>query len=118
MFINFSNHSSEMWSIEQKKESEIYGDIMDIGFPNVSPYADSSEIEQLAEMCVDDIMKNNPSCVMCQGEFTLSYHVIKKLKEKDVKVVAACSERLVSETSVNGKSEKQVIFRFVKYREY
>lgn len=118
MFINFSNHPSEMWSIEQKKESEIYGDIIDITFPNVSPYADSCEIEKMSEKCVNDIMKNNPECVMCQGEFTLSYQVIKKLKEKGVKVVAACSERVVSEISVNGKSEKKSVFRFVKYREY
>lgn len=37
MFINFTNHSSEKWSGEQRMAAERYGEIVDIPFPSVPP---------------------------------------------------------------------------------
>ena len=33
MFVNFSNHPSSLWSENQRKEAEKYGEIVDLKFP-------------------------------------------------------------------------------------
>ena len=37
MFVNFSNHPSSLWSENQRKEAEKYGEIVDLKFPSVNP---------------------------------------------------------------------------------
>lgn len=49
MFINLSNHALQNWSTKQKEEAEKYGELIDLPFPNISPYADSVEIDRLVE---------------------------------------------------------------------
>ena len=49
MFINLSNHALQNWSLKQKEEAEKYGELIDLPFPNISPYADSVEIDRLVE---------------------------------------------------------------------
>ncbi len=55
---------------------------------------------------------------MCQGEFCLSYHVIERLKKAGVRVVAACSERVVEEVYGKTGTEKKSVFQFIQFREY
>lgn len=38
VFINFSNHPSNIWSKKQLEETRQYGEIIDIHFPNIEPY--------------------------------------------------------------------------------
>ena len=71
-------------------------------------------IEELAEVYVEKILQHTPRAVLCQGEFCVAYQVIRKLKEKNIKVLAACSQRCVRE---NG-NKKEVVFNFVRFREY
>ena len=95
-------------------QAEEYGSIVDIPFPVVNPKGDTEYIVQLANDCVEKIMRQQPRAVLCQGEFSLAFHVITELKKRNVKVLAACSERSV-ETNGN---KKQVIFEFEQFREY
>ena len=118
MFINFSNHPSKNWSKEQTEQAQQYGKILDIPFPNVPPTYTKSQISTMAKKCVGDILEKNPKCVLCQGEFSLAYTVINLLKERDIKVVTACSERNVTEIITDGKYSKPVVFEFVGFREY
>lgn len=118
-FVNFSNHASDHWSKKQILEAEKWGDIMDIPFPNVEPKASKEEVMALAQGCVEEIMTYQPSAVMCQGEFTLAYMVISLLKQRNVTVVAACSQRVTTETYINDhETQKCTVFEFVKFREY
>ena len=56
---------------------------------------------------------------MCQGEMTLTYQLVKLFKEKELTVLAACSERKISETILpDGTYQKKAVFQFVKFREY
>lgn len=55
-----------------------------------------------------------PRAVLCQGEFCLAYQVITKLRKKGIKVLAACSERIVREAG----QRKEVQFVFRQFREY
>lgn len=91
-----------------------YGEIIDIPFPSVSPQGDESYIDRLAGQYVKQILSLYPCAVLCQGEFCLAYQVITKLREKGIKVLAACSERIVKEAG----QRKEVIFVFGQFREY
>ena len=112
--MNFSNHPSEKWDTKQLNEARKYGDIVDIPFPAVDPSVPSDMIREMADWYTDAILSKNPSCVLCQGEFTLCFHVIEKLNRAGVKVVAACSKRIVSEED----NIKLVEFSFECFREY
>lgn len=110
---------SVTWSIEQEQAAFKYGPIIDMHFPNVDPNASEYEILELADEYYERVMALSPDCVMCSGEFTLSYALISRFLKNGVKVVAACSERVVNEkTDKNGCAHKETIFKFVKFREF
>ena len=119
MFINCSNHDSKHWSEKQLSEAHKWGEILDYPFPNVNPYADEEEIEKLAQRVVNELVSINPAVVMCQGEFTLTYHVVSRLKELKIPVLSACSERKTIEYQDEDKKTRKIAeFSFVKFREY
>lgn len=118
MFINFTNHPSSHWDKKQRQEAEYFGEIVDEPFPEISPMATSEEIKNIAKQYAQKIIDKEPNCVLCQGEFGITYHVVSILLQHGIKVVAACSERQVKEVYRNGCTEKTVVFEFVQYREY
>ena len=119
MFLNYSNHNSKMWSMEQRNAAEQWGEIVDYPFPNVSAIANDIEISNQAEHIVDEILKMQPSAVMCQGESTLTYSIVSKLLKNEIPVLAACSERKAEEVVLeDGSVQKKTIFQFVKFRKY
>ena len=118
MFINFTNHASSMWSDYQIQEAAKYGEIVDIPFPAVEPDWSKELIQATADKYIERIVSKKPDCVLCQGEFCLSFAVIKGLKARGLKVVAACSKRDVEEVSTNKDTKKISRFVFVQFREY
>lgn len=119
MFVNYSNHPSAFWGDLQKKEAEKWGELKDLPFPSVDPEAEEEDIEKIAEKEVEKICGMKPRAVLCQGEFTLAFSVITKLKKRGITVVAACSKREAIEQVIRGNEvKKESIFLFVKFREY
>lgn len=114
IFINFTNHPSHLWDEKQRKASMVYGDIIDLPFPAVDACADEAKICELRDELVSTIMSYHPAAVLCQGEFTLTYAVVSKLKELEITVLSACSTRNVVEKG----NKKEVVFDFVQYRKY
>ena len=114
VFVNFSNHPSARWSNEQTEAAGRYGRIVDIPFPAVEPKADEGTVRALAERYVRQILSYCPAAVLCQGEYCLTFLVVSVLKAQGVTVVAACSERIVTEQG----NKKEVVFRFERFREY
>ena len=55
---------------------------------------------------------------MVQGEFTLTYAVVRRLLDRKIKAVSAVSERNVIEQVENGEVRKTIVFRFGGFREY
>ncbi len=114
IFINFTNHPSSTWSKEQIKQAQNYGEVIDIPFPAVPPAYSREEVEHLGTEYFDRIARLQPQAVLCQGEFTLSVYIIRRLKEEGITVLAACSERI----AVTKGNEKTSIFKFSQFREY
>ncbi len=118
MFINFSNHTSEKWNEEQLQAARVYGEIVDISFPQVPAEATSHEVTLMSQHSAQQIIDMKPDCVLCQGEFCLAYEVIRLLKATGIKVVAACSERDTVEIYGGSTVRKVSNFKFKQFREY
>ena len=119
ILVNFTNHPSGFWEKAQREEALKYGEIVDVPFPHVNEFADTQEISRLSQKYIEKIVEMKPAAVVCQGEFCLSYQVIKQLKERNIKVMAACSKREAFETKIeDGSIVKTAVFRFVQFREY
>ena len=119
MFINFTNHKSELWSNEQRAAAEKYGEITDIAFPSVDPASDSGAVNRLAEEYAEMICGYAPDAVLVQGEMTLCYAVISLLLAKGINAVCATTERVTSEKiGPEGETVKVSEFRFVRFRGY
>lgn len=119
IFINCSNHTSMKWSKEQREAAQMYGKVEDLPFPEVDPAWGKDEIFDCAERVCEIILAKEPDAVMCQGEFTLTYAVVARLKKENIKVVAACSRRQSEEVvRADGSTEKRNVFKFVRFREY
>ena len=124
MLINFSNHPSDKWPDKQIKAAGEYGEgIKDIRFPKVPTSLNEDEIEKMADdyvaRIIDNIEDTTVDVVMVQGEFTLSFAVVRRLMYKNIRVVSACSDRVAKEyTDDRGRSRKEVIFDFVRFRQY
>ena len=110
VFINCSNHPSETWCAEQKKAAEEYGRIVDIRFPEVDPGWTNAQVNAEAERICGEIDQYNAAAVMCQGEFTLTYAIISRLKEKGITVLAASSRRRTEEIiNDDGRTQKKAL---------
>lgn len=119
MFVNCSNHPSERWEERQLLAAGKWGEIVDYAFPYVRAGADEETVSEMAGKAVREMAQLRPDAVMCQGEFTLTYAIVKRLKEQGILVVAACSERRVEEKRLSdGSTQKESEFRFVRFRKY
>ena len=118
-FINVSNHASTAWSEDQIKNARLFGDIVDIPFPDVEPLWDDSRIDSLVQEYFENISSYENPTAMVQGEFVFSYRLVSRLKNAGIKTVAACSKRISTETTdENGHTLKTAKFVFQKFREY
>ena len=118
VFLNYTNHPSDRWEEAQTAAARMYGRIADVPFPAVDPAADEDEIERMAADETAKLLAYGPDAVLCQGEFCLAYQVITRLKQAGVTVLAACSERVVTERAAENGETEVVRFRFRRFRKY
>lgn len=119
VFINHSNHPMANWSPEQKQAALAYGaSILDMAFPVLPANYTEQQIAELTQKSFSHIISLQPAAVLCQGEFTYTYSLVKLLKEKGIPVLAACSERKSKEEWNGSVSRKVSYFRFVQFRQY
>lgn len=124
MLINISNHPSNDWENSQAQSAiKIFGEVIELPFPNIDPMWSSVEVKGLAKKYFEKIMRIfdqynnqlNVNAVHIQGEFTFVYQLVSMLKSSNISCVASTSTRNVVEME-NG--EKVVKFSFVQFREY
>lgn len=121
IFVNLSNHPSQKWCQEQTAAVDrIVPDaqIVDYPFPSVDSSLNETQILRLADQLADEIAELEPSAVMCQGEFGLTFCLVSILKRNGIKVVYSCSERRTTEHQTDRGTEKISTFMFAKFREY
>lgn len=118
-FINYTNHPSANWSEAQRQAAQLYGEIMDMDFPEIKPQWDEEQVASLACQQAEEIIAQKPVAVLVQGEFTFSYALISLLQQAGIRVLAACSQRC-TESVINEKQEtiRRSVFKFVRFRQY
>ena len=119
MFINFSNHPTSNWSKEQLEAALAYGEVVDCAFPAVNSAWDEAMMRREIDAYTEKMLEMKPDAVMCQGEFVLTFGVVRILMEHGIKCLSACTDR-VSEENIrpDGSVEKVSVFKFIKFREY
>ncbi len=122
MLLNLSNHHSSKWGDTQRQIAlEQYGDILDVPFPNVPPFATSEEIKVLASLYVKKsrdlakIEKNQPFAVHIMGEMTLTFRIVQLLQRSNITCVASTTERNTIDHADGSKTFK---FDFIQFRKY
>lgn len=133
MLVNLTNHPvrgvfdknkntyQNAWSEEQLVSAiELFDEVVELPFPEISPYWDVSEIKAIAqEYCKRCIaMLKRPSlrnAVHIGGETMFCYYVISLLLEEGYQVVSASSDRIVEDLGENKTIKK---FKFIKFRRY
>ncbi len=119
IFVNHTNHTSENWSAEQKAAAEKLGRIVDLPFPEVSPNFSAKQVKDMVIKNLQAILEFAPVAVLCQGEFNYTVAMVEELKKNKIPVMAATSERVVSEiTEPDGSTKKVSTFKFVNFRQY
>ena len=119
MLINLTNHPSSRWSDKQKAAAEVYGEIVDMPFPEIREEGCEWYVSDLADQYLRKILNMpdaSPFVVHLMGEQTFSYALIKRLRERGITCVASTTKRIVKEEVPGKKSE--VIFQFERFRTY
>lgn len=117
MFLNFSNHPSSLWSVEQVQAARQYGEIVDLPFPDVDPCADEAAIASF--VCeyfekVKSLGTPDEVTVHLMGEFCFTYSMLNVLREHGYQCIASTSSRKV----VIEDGAKKVFFEFCAFRKY
>ena len=118
-FINHTNHPSSRWEEGQRHAAEVYGTIVDLPFPSIPADWDEQTVRRLAEENAYEILAQRPAAVLVQGEFSYTVALVERLKAAGIRVLSACSERLVNErVDENGETIRESRFVFRRFRSY
>ena len=119
VLINFSNHPMNEWSSEQfNTAKECYGKIIDLPFPSINPEAGETDLMQLAEEYVKQILEleeHNNITVHIMGEMTFTYMVVSQLKAMGIECIASTTIR---DAKYSSDGKKISDFQFVRFRKY
>ncbi len=114
-FVNLTNHPGAKWDDEQTKAAYALAEcIEDIAFPPVPPDVDEKTISALAQECLARVPQEATHALV-QGEFTLTFELVRSLQARGVTCLAATTTRNVEEEA-NGR--KVSSFTFVRFRAY
>lgn len=119
LFVNLSNHPSAKWTDEQLQSARIYGDVVDLPFPQVSPDATPLAVKDIAVETIGKVEKltsgNTDSVIHVMGEMSLTFSLVNGLQRLGYRCVCSTTERMVAE---NPDGSKTVLFHFNQFRDY
>lgn len=119
VFVNHTNHASANWSAAQRSAAEKFGRIVDFLFPEIPPSFTAEEVRSTVLKNLQEILRLEPTAVLCQGEFSYTVAMVEELKKNKIPALAATSARAVSEiVEADGSTKKVSIFQFVQFRPY
>jgi hypothetical protein len=115
MLLNLTNHPSSQWSEKQYNHAiELYQEIIDLPFPQISPTLDSAGLNLLVEEYEHKIRKIDPLVVHIMGEMTFSFRLVQKLKAIGILCIASTTERITEQIGDTKTSR----FEFIQFRAY
>ncbi|MDO4763654.1 MAG: hypothetical protein Q4A00_04665 [Flavobacteriaceae bacterium] len=117
MLINLTNHLVEFWERQQLETAKRdFGEVVDMPFPYIDPRATEKEIQGLAEQYHTAIIHQygKNAVVHLMGEMCFCFALLKLLQKSKIRTVASTTERIVEQN----QNTKNVIFNFVKFRDY
>jgi len=120
-FVACSNHPVSNWARDQVEAATAvgYGPPIHLDFPNVDPDADEDALARQADLLCDAILELRPAQVFIAGEFGLTMATVQRLHQAGVVCVSATARREVVERVLpDGATERQTVFRFVRWRRY
>lgn len=118
LLINLSNHPHSLWDEKQLHAAEIYGDVVELPFPDIPPLCNEEDIEQLSGEYIERVTAVGSPVqltVHLMGEMTFCYSLLRKLQKRGIRCIASCARRNVTETP---EGVKQVVFDFERFRKY
>jgi hypothetical protein len=114
VLLNLSNHPAARWEPEQRVAAlALAPRVEDLPFPVVEPSLDEAGVAALAEQVLAQVPPGTVAA-MVQGEFTLTFRLVRALEARGVPCFAATTAREVVERG----GEKLSTFRFVRFRRY
>lgn len=115
VFVNISNHKLEDWPPEQTAAAQALAPTLrELPFPTVDPDADEEAVTVLVESIVADVPPNTTHA-MVQGEFTLTFALVRRLQARGIICLAATTHRdVISEPD----GSRRYRFRFRRFRCY
>lgn len=115
MLLNLSNHPFISWSEKQSQVAlDTYGEVVDLQFPQVGPYANEADIEKLTFIFVNKIVKMKPQAVHIMGEMTFTFQMVHKLLSLGIPCIASTTNR----KAVVEDGKKISVFEFARFRAY
>ncbi len=131
MLINLTNREHTGWSKDQTAAAENYGKIVDFPMPGVPAEASEEETDRMADLILRRVLRRleeqNPDeakepgsdMVICQGDFTLVYRLVSRLKAEGIAVAAPTFRRVRKPTlRPDGTTVPGYDFQFVRFRQY
>ena len=119
MLINCTNHPYEIWNEPQRLAAEVYGEVVDLPFPQVDPASTPGQIRMIVDRYAQQIEALQPDAVLAAGEFTCLFMLVDRLLKDGVEVVCTCSRRITDEEKKpDGSNEKKTRFFFEGFRRY
>ena len=119
MLINCTNHPYEIWNEPQRKAAGVYGEVVDLPFPQIAPEATLEEIREIVNRYAVEIESKKPEAVLAAGEFTCLFMLVDRLLMDGVEVLCTCSRRITEEEKKpDGSNEKKTHFYFEGFRRY
>lgn len=119
MFINLSNHPSNLWDNNQLSSAQTYGEIKDIAFPVISPEWSTEQVAEIVKFYFRKInlelsTVKKTSAIHIAGEPVFCFLLIQSLLKEGYTVLTSTTERTVIEEG----NTKTSVFKFIKFREY
>jgi hypothetical protein len=115
MLLNLTNHPSKQWSAKQYDHAiELYKEVRDLPFPQISPALDSASLDFLVEEYEHKIRQIDPSVVHVMGEMTFAFRLVQRLKSIGISCIASTTERITEQVGDTKTSR----FEFVQFRAY
>lgn len=117
VLLNLSNHPYSTWSENQKTAAAVYGECIDIKFPDIDAMSDEDDINGIVNEVISEIKSYTSKykiTVHVMGEMTFCFAIVKRLTDVGIKCIASCSKR---QAEIND-GVKISVFDFERFRTY